>query len=615
MNKPTPNELIYRTFEIKRDTEGDIDEKNRTVKLAFSSETPVERWDGMEILDHSLSSVNMSRMKRSAPLLMDHDPRDQVGVIESATIDADRVGRATARFSNSARGQEIFNDVKEGIRSLVSVGYRVNKVETQPGIAGQPDSYRVTNWEPHEISLVSIPADTAVGVGRKLEEKKETMEIVPPTIKKEIKKMENEPQNIEVVRSEASNAGVVKEQKRVTEIFAIADKVKSATVANAAMEFVRSGKTVEAFKDFVLESKSNATPLPIDPLLGMNDREVEGYSLTRAMNCLANRKPLDGLEKECSEAAQKRYGKSAEGFMIPWDVQIAKRGLGKRDLTAGSATAGGDFVQTTVLGSSLIELLRNRMAVKRLGAVTLSGLTGNVAIPSQTAAATAAWGTEIATGSLSAQTIGQLSLTPHRLYALTAYSKQLLAQSTVDVEAFVRNDLMLILAIALDLAAIAGSGASSQPTGILNTSGIGSVTFSGAATWAKMISFETAVATANADVDTMAYLSTAATRGKLKGATKASNYPAYIWENDVSFRPDGVVNGYRAAVSNQVPSDKVVFGNFADMFIADWAGLDIVVDPYTLAANSEVRIVLNMWADIGLRHAASFAASTDSGAQ
>jgi HK97 family phage prohead protease len=162
MAKPQRFEPLTRSFDLSRSS---INEDARTVDVVFSTETDkVERWFGVEILDHSPKAVRMERLNNAAPLLLDHSSRDQIGVIESASI-AGKTGTATVRFSKSARGEEMFQDVKDGIRSKVSVGYRVHdlKMERSDKKTGK-DTYRVTDWEPFEISLVSIPADDSAGV-------------------------------------------------------------------------------------------------------------------------------------------------------------------------------------------------------------------------------------------------------------------------------------------------------------------------------------------------------------------------------------------------------------------------------------------------------------------
>lgn len=241
-----------------------------------------------------------------------------------------------------------------------------------------------------------------------------------------------------------------------------------------------------------------------------------------------------------------------------------------------------------------------------------------MAIPKQTGGATGYWLAESGTPTESQQTIGQVPLTPKTVGAYTDISRKLLQQSSIDVEAFVRGDLATVLGLAIDLAGIAGTGANNQPRGILNTVGIGSViggTNGAAPTWANIVALESEVAAANADVGRLHYLTNALVRGVLKTTEKASGTAQFVWNsNDV--------NGYTPIVSNQVPSDltkgsaedicsAIIFGNFADLLIGMWGGLDLLADPYTASTSGTVRVVALQDADIAVRHAESFAAMQD----
>lgn len=150
----------YRNLYIENKS---IDEDLRTVTLSFSSEVPVRRWFGWEILDHDEKSVNLDRLNNAAAVMVDHWS-DQIGVVEKAWIE-DRKAYATLRFSKSARGEEVFNDIKDGIRKNVSFGYIVNSLEFYKK-EDEKEYYKSYDWTPYEISIVSVPADYTVGVGR-----------------------------------------------------------------------------------------------------------------------------------------------------------------------------------------------------------------------------------------------------------------------------------------------------------------------------------------------------------------------------------------------------------------------------------------------------------------
>lgn len=162
MNRKIKSPVQYRSVDIVRES---VNEEARTVEFSFSSESPVERFFGQEILDHSPKSVRLGRMENGGPVLVDHDPSDHVGVVESISIDTDRVGRVRARIGRGARASEIFNDIVDGIRRSISVGYRVHEMQLEKRGEGA-DVYRVTDWEPLEVSLVAVPADASVGIGR-----------------------------------------------------------------------------------------------------------------------------------------------------------------------------------------------------------------------------------------------------------------------------------------------------------------------------------------------------------------------------------------------------------------------------------------------------------------
>jgi HK97 family phage major capsid protein len=589
-----------------------VDIEQRTVKLAFSSEQPYERWWGVEILDHSPGSVRLNRLRSGAPLLIDHENsiRSQVGVIESVEIGADRVGRAVVRFGRDDESEKIFQKVQDGIVRNVSVGYQIHKAVLET-VVGDRETYRVTDWEPLEISLVAVPADTTIGVGRSANEDSPIVEIV--------KEKEMSDVNVEVIKREAAEAAAHDFAKRAAEIIKIGEMFAKFGGEKLAADALRAGKTVEEFKQMILEKVASA-PQPTAEI-GMTDKEARQFSFLRAINALANpqdRKAQEAaaFERECSEAVAQRVGKSARGIYVPLEVQ-------KRDLTVSPATAGGHTVDTLLLAQSFIDLLRNSLALTNLGVQYLTGLNGNIAIPRQTGAATAYWVAESGSPTESQQAFDQVTMSPKTVGAFTDISRKLLIQSSIDVEAFVRRDLALVLALEIDRAAIAGTGASNQPRGILNTTGIGVVAggANGAVpTWSNMIDLETQVAIANAAIGNLAYLTNAKVRGKLKTVQKVPTYGNdFIWETMAN--GEGMVNGYRAVVSNQVPSNltkgtgsnlsAIIFGNWNDLIIGQWGTLDLMVDPYTGSTSGTVRVVALQDVDIAVRHPESFSAMVD----
>jgi HK97 family phage major capsid protein len=350
--------------------------------------------------------------------------------------------------------------------------------------------------------------------------------------------------------------------------------------------------------------------------IGMGERDLRQYSLIRAIRASATGDWRGAeLEREASEETAKRLGRDPQGFFVPQDW------LEHRDLVKGTPSAGGYLVATDLLAQSFIELLRNRMMVQRAGATVLGGLVGDVAIPRQTGGATAYWVAESGAPTESQQSVDQVALTPKTVGAYTDISRKLLKQSSIDVEAFVRRDLATVLALAIDYAALHGSGTSNQPTGVANTSGIGSVaggTNGAAPTWDHIVKLETEVAVDNADIGALAYMTNPKVRGKLKATPRTATYgDIMVWEGN-----DTPLNGYPAYVTNQVRSDltkgtssgvcsAIFFGNWNDLLIGMWGALDILVDPYSNSTSGTVRVVAFQDVDIAVRHPESFAAMLD----
>lgn len=352
------------------------------------------------------------------------------------------------------------------------------------------------------------------------------------------------------------------------------------------------------------QDSSQFRPDP-SPEIGMNEQETRQYSLLNAIRAAASNDWRGAeLEREASEAVAKRLGLTPKGFFVPYEVQTRNRAQReRRDLNVGTPTAGGNLVATDLLSQSFIDLLRNRMVVQQAGATVLTGLVGNIAIPKQTGGGTAYWVAEGADVTESQQTIGQVPLTPRTLGAYTDYTRNLLLQSSIDVEAFVRGDLAAVLQLEIDRAALHGTGAANQPTGIANTAGIGAPG-TAAASEALVVDLETAVAVDNADVGRLAYMTNATVRGALKKADIGTDTGSRVWDARAGNTP---VNGYPAWVTNQVETNKIFFGNWADLIIGFWSGLDIMVNPYTLSTSGSVRVVALQDVDVAVRHAESFA--------
>jgi HK97 family phage major capsid protein/HK97 family phage prohead protease len=561
--------------------------EDRTYEFPFSSEFPVARYFGNEILSHEGDAADLSRLNDGAPLLFNHNPDRVIGVVEAARIDSKRRrGYARVRFSRNAFAQEILSDVRDGVLRNVSFGYSIDKMEER----GSGD-FVATAWSPYEISVVSIPADKTVGIGRALMPTEPAASAAPTP--DPVPSMENTTPDLAVVRAEAAEA----ERSRIAGISALCDKHGMADLGH---QLIESGRSIDEARAAVLD-KLDIQQEPVNMSaadIGLTEKESRSFSFLRAINYLAN--PTDraareaaAFEIEASDAAAAKLGRQSRGITIPQDVL-------RRDLNVGAATAGGNLVATELDAGSFIDLLRNASALDQAGATVLTGLTGNVAIPRQSGAATAYWVAESGSPTESQQTVDQVSLVPRTVAAYTDYSRRLMIQSSIDVENMVRNDLARVIALKIDAAGLYGTGSSSEPLGLKNTTGIGTEDFAAdAPTFAEVVALESDLATANALLGSPVYLMNAAMRGNLKTTKKDAGSGIFIMEGTE-------VNGYRGVLSNQVASGDLWFGNFADLIIGYFSGLDIMVDPYTHSTSGTVRVVAMQDCDIAVRHPESF---------
>jgi HK97 family phage major capsid protein len=579
---------VVRAFMVQRES---INEEARTAVLAFASETPYERYWGIEILDCTAASMRLGRMGSGANLLCDHDQRDVVGVVESVEIGADRVARAVVRFGKSERAEEVWQDVRDGIRRNVSVGYMIHKavlVESSEGV----ETYRVTDWEPFEVSLVSVPADASVGVGR-------SAQIAADAAPKQIESVK-QIETKEVITMSDPVIEVKEQRNHPLEITKLAATIKDA--GDLALKSIQLGHTVEQFQAELLRHMANK-PLET-PNIGITEKETKKYSILRAIRSMVDRDWKDaGFERECHQAIMKRAGMTEapnNGFFVPYEVQT-------RDMTASTANQGGVLVQTNVQAQSFIELLRARTVVGQLGATMLSGLQGNVTIPRQTAAGTAVWlANEASAITEGQQVLGQLSLAPKNVGAYTEISRQLMLQSSMAADQLVINDLVAVLARAIDLASLEGTGASGQPTGISLTAGIGAVTGTSLA-YAGVIEFQSDVAAANALTPNCAYVTTPVVAALLTARQRFASTDTPLWQGNLL---DGNMVGFRAQATTAVTAASMVFGDFSSVVIGEWGMLEIALNPYAnfAAAITGVRAIQTV--DVGIRYPGAFSRAT-----
>ena len=541
MKKTLKKKLDVRFLDLIDET---ADSQTDEMTFSFSSETPVNRNGFNEILVHTPEAVDFSRLRNSAPLLYNHHPDKVIGRVKNAwleEVNGVRKARATIQWGTSDLAKQIRKDTEIGVLRNISVGYIIDKAEED-----EEGNIRATEWMPHEISVVSIPADTSIGIDRSLPTKKSLNE------------------------------------KAMTKSY---DK------------FVSPDHAYEQQDEY--------------------KREASDFSIVKALQATVSGNWNDaGREREVQQELSHRNGRSSQGIFVPHENWKT------RDYVKGTASAGGNLVGTDHLPSEFVDVLRAKSVVSELGARTLPGLIGDVSIPTRTAGATAYFVAESGSITESTGTFGTITMSPKVMGAFSKFSHLMKLQSTPELEAIIRDDFVSTLATKLDSVALNGGG-SNEPTGILQTSGIGSVaigTNGGAITLDKVLDLKQTVAVDNADVESCAFVTNTAVENalaKLKDGNSAyhlSPYAGAIGQQQIANRA--------FMVSNNVPSNltkgsssgvcsAMIYGNFSDVLIGLFGSTEILVDPYTLSQTGVTSVRILQAVDVKVRHPESFGAIVD----
>lgn len=504
-----------------------------------------------------------------------------------------------------------------------------NSIIKQPAIAASFDLSKFQHVPTERLEKMAASADievpAAVVAAQSLLQQPVIQAVVPATAgqEKPVITEEQKPEPV-VVAKESYN-------ETAAEIIAVGRKYKVPTHLTEAM--IRNGvtldKAIAECANWYLANQANqahTSGLAQSTVDGMSNEDKGRFSIVKAIRALADDSSVDAkLEREVSDSIAKACGIPTRGIYVPTNLRgVVPNGI-RAGLDTKTGAAGGYGVQTSV--QEMIELLRNRLLVIQLGATMLTGLKDNLAFPVKTSGSSGSWvsqnpGSDVAD---SDATFGQKTMSPKTFQATTAFSRQFLAQGSIDVEAMVRDDLAKEHARAVDAAAINGPGTSNAPLGLLNTTGIGSVamgTNGAAPDYTTVVDLETAIANANADVAGMKYLTTPTMRGKLRKTQQfATTNGLPVWQQLGNSLGVGDVLGYPGYVSKQVPSTltkgsnsdchAIIFGSWPELLIGEWGVLEVVVDPYRLKKQNLIEVTSFQMVDILVRQPAEFAACLD----
>lgn len=610
--------ILHRTFDTEiRKVEAAEGEATR-FEVAISSEAPVERWFGIEVLSHSKGAIDASYLRRGLSVLVDHEG-DQVGILEDGSLDEEaKKIRGLVRFSASQRGKDVEGDVASKIRRYVSVGYQIKRARKEVNEAGV-EVWTATRWVPLEMSVVSVPADLNAGFDRGRDQGQEFEVELEITRSKEDQTMPEDPI---VTPAQGEAGGHPAPAALRTETPPEFNPAETVRLAESNGMFSRAAEWIEkklsppavAFEILKARKTSPAGQPPAEALAAVPAKDLAAYSYARAiLQAAENPNKPEGLEGEIHQELLRFMPegyKTRGGILTPLSTNPLRR-------TLDSKTAGAATEVVFDRPGEMIELLRNEAQVIGLGARVLTGLVGPVPFPKQTAGMTMYWVGENPGADVTASDIatGQAVLSPKTLMGTTSYSRQLLAQAGVDVEALVRADLAAGHALAIDRAAIHGASSAGEPTGIYNAPDVLYAAMGGVPTFAKLVDMVGQLADVNSLRGSLGWLTTPLMAAKMAQTLTASAAGAgFIWTGSLT---NGQMCGYPARSSANVSktleaSTKhgLIFANWADLLIGLWMAMELVVDPYAQKKRGLIEVTSFQMADVLLRHGQSFNKAT-----
>lgn len=599
------------------------------VSLSFpaSSETPVERFFGTEVLSHKPGAVRMDRLTGgAAPLLFNHDWSDPVGMVEGARLEGGRLV-VDARMFTTPRSREVADMVEQGLRN-VSIGYEIEEMteDSKRGV------YTATRWTPLEVSVVTVPADASVGVGRSQDNEPKPVRVVRAATEPAAQAAFTGEADMADQQQAAGTAAADQQTRQAPRVEVTEDHsrrltpvqieqqrkqaIRNLAQANSCDEryvdhWITTGASLETVAEDLLKIQQERGDKASRTFLDMPKKDVQRYSIMRALRASLNKDwTKAGLELEANKEISKRLSRlprSETAFFVPLDKMMAERRVAdvmRRDMDVAGTSGSQYLVGTDNMPGSFIDLLRNTSVALRMGVRRMAGLVGNVTIPKITAGNTAYWLSDETTQITESQpTIGQLSLAPKNVAAMTELSHQLMQQSTPDAEQLVLDSIARDIALAVDVGVIRGSGASGQPQGIVGTSGVGTFTGASLAT-PGVLNAQADVAAANALNPGCGYVTTPTVASLLMDRPElTSTGTTPLWTGSML---EGSLKGFRAMSSNQMAAGTMLFGWWDSVILAEWGVLELMTNPYSDFTRGLSAVRGWYTCDVGMRYPAAF---------
>lgn len=623
--------------------------ENLEISFPVASPAPFARESEMgtylECLQCKPENIDLSRLNGGASILRNHNPDDVLGTVLSAWCEDDRLCCRVRFRKNSPEIEALFRDIVDGTVRNVSIGYMQDQIKFRK-IDGKTYG-DVTHWTPFEVSVaVGVPADPSVGFYRSFQPKNTTGEThMDEEAKKKAeaaaeaeakKKAEEEAAEAEAKKKAAEEAEAKKkadeEEKKKADEEAAAEEKRAAEIRSIAAVFgdYAAGESAVQRKlspaDFRNELKNHYEIKSIQKQKGcvrMTTKKRQ-YSLGEAFRyLLTGNEKYGGFEREISAEVYHRAGleKSDEkAIMIPTSsfFRDGDAGAGEGAASGGGADLGdlggeaaasetafgiaagnaAALLDTEYHPEMFIDIIRNRVA--EIGATYIPGLKGNIRIPMQTASGTVKWVSDLnADVEETAPAIGDITLSPKKLGGFTKVQKDVIVQGVPAPLNLAMKDLLTNISMKLAYTMLEGN-ADPAITGLATATGVQTVTIANlaSATWQDFLKFEGKVGDLALN-SAPKFIMRSASRQTLKGISKDAGSGRYICEGNM-------IDGAPVEIDGQIGADDIFYGDFSNILVGTWGGLEVMLDPYRWARSGQVEIIANLIADIGIRNAHTF---------
>lgn len=569
-------------------------EKDDLVEFSVASSEPFFRADDdlnegyYEVLEISDQAIDFSRLvDEKAPFLFEHDTEKQIGVVEKAYIQDEKL-KVLVRFSENDFAQSVLKDILSGIRRNVSVGYIVMETRLQQNNGDFPTVY-VTRWQPYECSSVSVPADHSVGyqrnlkIGNNLSMNNEDIKEVVETVVDETKE---QPTTVETVSATEEVKEEVKEEAKVLEeVDETEDILAAGELAgeeDLARQCIKEKRSLKEFKELV-KNKRN--------LKGNNSMEnKKRYSITKAIRSIWKGTKDAEYEMNISQTASRNLQTDDHDLFIPMNEL---RALGP------GAGSGGALINTSYLPAEYVPLLRPELSLEKTGFHTIPSDGQPVSFAVMTSGATAAMYDLDGQLTDSDPKFTLKTLTPKKAGICVPIPFSLILQAQPEADAVVEEDMVNAIKELRDKMILVGSGTGNEPTGIYSTTGVNEVATSGIYSWEGVVAAEAAIRKTNV-TGNLYWVMNSNDKAKFETTLKDDVAGAtYLCE-------DNKIKGYEVVVNNFLADGQIILGDFTDVAVAEFGPLKVKVDDISLAKKQAIQIIMDMEFDCCVRRPGSF---------